>query len=107
MDPLQLLQPLEAEIKGTKLKAHWDSGATITCVPEAFLEDERPIQTMLIKTIHGEKQQDVYYLTFKVQGRKVEAEVLASPYDYILLNPSDVPWLMKKPLQLTHHHHHH
>ncbi|ASF20094.1 pol [Rhesus macaque simian foamy virus] len=101
MDPLQLLQPLEAEIKGTKLKAHWDSGATITCIPEAFLEDEQPIQTMLIKTIHGEKQQNVYYLTFKIQGRKVEAEVLASPYDYILLNPSDVPWLMKKPLQLT------
>nr|AZS32942.1 Pol [Simian foamy virus] len=101
MDPLQLLQPLEAEIKGTKLKAHWDSGATITCVPEAFLEEENPIKNILIKTIHGEKEQSVYYLNFKVQGRKVTAEVISSPYDYILLNPSDVPWLMKKPLQLT------
>nr|AXY87475.1 polymerase [Simian foamy virus] len=101
MDPLQLLQPLEAEIKGTKLKAHWDSGATITCVPEAFLEEESPIKNILIRTIHGEKEQLVYYLNFKVQGRKVTAEVISSPYDYILLNPSDVPWLMKKPLQLT------
>ncbi|YP_001956722.2 Pol precursor [African green monkey simian foamy virus] len=101
MDPLQLLQPLEAEIKGTKLKAHWDSGATITCVPQAFLEEEVPIKNIWIKTIHGEKEQPVYYLTFKIQGRKVEAEVISSPYDYILVSPSDIPWLMKKPLQLT------
>ncbi|AAB48112.1 pro-pol protein, partial [Human spumaretrovirus] len=101
MNPLQLLQPLPAEIKGTKLLAHWDSGATITCIPESFLEDEQPIKKTLIKTIHGEKQQNVYYVTFKVKGRKVEAEVIASPYEYILLSPTDVPWLTQQPLQLT------
>nr|AFX98094.1 pol protein [Simian foamy virus] len=101
MNPLQLLQPLQAEVKGNKLIAHWDSGASITCIPESFLEEETPIKKTIIKTIHGQKEQKVYYLTFKVNGRKVEAEVIASPYDYILLSPTDVPWLVQKPLQLT------
>ncbi|CAD67562.1 polymerase [Simian foamy virus Pongo pygmaeus pygmaeus] len=96
-----LLQPLEAEVKGTKLKAHWDSGTTITCIPTVFLTDEIPIKDVLIKTIHGERRQPAYYLTFKINGRKVQAEVIASPYDYILLCPADVPWLQQQPLQLT------
>nr|AXY87509.1 polymerase [Simian foamy virus] len=101
MNPQHLLQPLEAEIKGTKLTAFWDTGASITGIPNPFLEEEKPIKQANIITIHGEKIQDVYYLKFKINGRKVEAEVIGTNYQYVILNPADVPWLLQKPLELT------
>nr|7O0G_A Chain A, Pr125Pol [White-tufted-ear marmoset simian foamy virus] len=95
-----LLQ-LPVEVKKTELNGFWDTGAQITCIPEAFLKEEIPIGEAQIKTLHGTKLQSVYYLKFKVLGRKVEAEVTTSPFDYVIISPSDIPWYKPQPLELT------
>ncbi|ABV59399.1 pol [Spider monkey simian foamy virus] len=92
---------IPVEIKGTQLNGFWDTGAQITCIPQSFLLDEQPIGTTDIETIHGKQKQKLYYLKFKVLGRKVEAEVTSSTLAYVILAPIDIPWYKPTPLELT------
>nr|BBD82009.1 Pol [Equine foamy virus] len=98
---MQALQPLQVQIKGNSLKGFYDTGAEITCVPAIFLIEEEPIGERTIQTIHGITKEKVYYLTFKIQGRKLAAEVIGTQLDYVIIAPSDIPWYKKYELELT------
>nr|QER92069.1 Pol [Feline foamy virus] len=98
---MDLLKPLTVERKGVKIKGYWDSQADITCVPKDLLQDEEPIRQQNVTTIHGMQEEDVYYVNLKIDGRRINTEVIGTTLDYAIITPGDVPWILKKPLELT------
>ncbi|ADE05995.1 pol [Squirrel monkey simian foamy virus] len=92
---------LQVEIHDQKLIGYWDTGAQITCIPQVYLEQEKPIGKHVIETVNGKTQRDAYYIKLKINGKKIETEVIPSPFSYALITPNDIPWFKPGGIELT------